>query len=150
MSSLLLQHAERRWQTFVLVPLNVVFVAGIAVSAWNGRWLLAGGFVFLVLYIGTVGARLTVHRGKGFEELSQGITPELPEILKSETDLAIGESRILVETMVRTLYAVILAAIVLCFAIGMRWYWSLLVAILVWFIGQPVGALGVALVSRNR
>jgi hypothetical protein len=149
MSDLLLQHAERRWQRFILVPLNIAFIAGAGVSIWNGRWLFAGAFAFLVLYIGSVGARLTIHRGKNFKELSRGITPELPDLSSTEGEFSESEMWRLTDTMVRTLYAVILAAVVIGFIVEWRWYWCLLAGLVVWLVGQPLGALAVALASHN-
>lgn len=152
MSELSLLHTERRWQRFVLVPLNILFIASAILFFLKGAWWVGAAFVLLVLYIGHVGARLQIHQGRTFGQLSQGITPSLPPApeLPEQEDLSDEEIRILVATMIRTKAAIAVAAIVLCLGAGARWYWALLVGVAVYWIGHPIGSMAIALLSSPK
>jgi hypothetical protein len=152
MSEIAFLHTERRWQRFILVPLNVGFIVAAVVLFLRHSWWAGSAFVLLVVYIGSVGSKLHIHRGKGFKELSQGITPELPEspARPEQEALSDAELRNLAETMIRTNYAIVVAVVVLCLAGGISWYWALLAGVLAWLVGQPVGSMVIALLSSPR
>jgi len=146
MSQQHLLHTERRWQSLILVPLNVAALAFIVGTALKGAWFCSGAFVLLALYVGTIGARLQIHRNKTFQDLSTGITPQLKPA--DDEELSEDELHVIAATMVRTSYAWAAFVAVALMTGGVRYYWALLAAIGVWFVAQPVGSILIALLSR--
>ena len=136
----------------MLVPLNIFFIAAGLVSFLKGFWGAGVAFVALVLYIGHVGSRLRIHRGKSFTQLSEGISPSLPPASESpeQWELSDEERRSIAETMILTNYAIAVAAIVLCLAGGIDWYWDIFIGIRVWLVGQQVGSFLIALLSNPQ
>jgi hypothetical protein len=152
MSEIALLHTERRWQRFVLVPLNISFIIAAVVLFLRHSWWSGAAFILIVIYIGSAGSRLHIHRGKGFAALSQGITPSLPEAPAHPEHEALSDTefRSLTDTMVRTNYAIVMAVVILCFAVSVRWYWALLAGVVAWLVSQPVGPIVIALLSSPR
>jgi len=150
MANLQLQHGERKWQRYVLVPLNLAILAGIVAALLNNRWIGAGAFVFLLLYVGAIGARLSFHRSKGFAELSQGITPDLPDqkVPGMWQDMPETDRHAFISTVVHTLYVVVLVALIVGFESGLKWYWVLAIAVAVLIVARVVLLFFAALVMR--
>jgi hypothetical protein len=145
-----LQVAELRWQRWVLVPLWLDFVVSAVVALITQHWFVALGFVFLMWYIGTVGARLSIHHGKTFRQLAEGITPVIADTTDSTSETGDDPRWRLTGTMLRTLYAVIIAAVLVVAGLGLRWYWVFTTGVCVWFFGRPIGAIAAELAMHRR
>lgn len=149
MSRIAFALAERRIAIFILRPLSVSFGAATFVSAHRGAWWAAGIFLLLVIYMGWLVTNLENNRGKSFNELRRGIA--LPAISMNESeDLSDEETRHLVGTMVHVLYAVIISVVVAMLIAGTRFYWILLIGVLVWLLGQGIVGVVVALISSPK
>jgi hypothetical protein len=151
MSAITVARVETKIQSFVLGPLWFCFLAGALVSIYHAAWWVAGVHVLLCFYIGWIGKNLGIHRGKSFGELSQGVLVVPPALTPDEPDdLSSEEMRHLVNTMQHVLYAVILAAATMLLVAGTKFYWVLLIGVVLLFVGLPIIGAVVGLMSVNR
>lgn len=151
MSAIVVARVESRIQSFVLGPLYLCFLLGAVVSSYHAEWLLAVLHVLLSFYVGWIGKNLTIHRGKSFSELSQGFFPNLPAPAPDEPDdLSAQETRQLVNTMQHVLYAVIVATVAILLVAGIKFYWVLLIGVVLLLVGLPVIGVRVGLMSVSR
>lgn len=147
MSELTLAHTERRIQTFLLKPLSFFLIVAIAVSLYHEVWWAAVAFGLLWMYVGHIGSQLMIHRGKSFEELSQGITPELPA--NSENVLSDDEMFHVVHTMLRLPLLVACIAVIFSIMLGMG-YWAALIGLGVWLLARLLLVVLVPLMASQK
>lgn len=138
MAEITVARVESKIQLFVLGPLWFCFLAGALVSAYYAAWWITSVHVLLCFYIGWIGKNLRIHRGKSTDELSQGVLVALPALAPDESDnLSSDEMRQLVSTMVHILYAVILAIAVILLVTGTKYYWVLLIGVILFYVLLP-------------
>ena len=151
MSAIIAARVERKIQSFVLGPLWFSFLAGALVSAYHAGWWVASVHVLLCFYIGWIGKNLGIHRDKSFGELSQGVLVASPAPVPDEPDdLSSDEKRHLVSTMVHVLYAVILAVATILIVAGTKYYWVILIGVVLFYVALPFTGVVVTLLSVNR
>jgi len=152
MSAITVARVESRIQSFVLGPLWCCFLVGALISAYYGAWWTAGAYVILCFYIGWIGKNLGIHRGKGFAELSEGILISIPSPAPGGLDeLSTDEMRPLVSTMVHALYTIALAVAVILLTAGIiKFYWVILICIVLFYGVLPLTGVVVQFMSINR
>lgn len=148
MSELALAHAEKRVQTFILKPLSFMFIVATLVTAYFHLWWAVGIYVLLWFYVGRVGVGLFIHQGKSFDELSKGVTPELPP--SNNDDLDSYETRKLATTMVHVFYVIAITGVVTLISYGVKIYWAFLVGVGIWFLTSVLAGMSAALLSTKR
>ena len=152
MSAVTVAHVESKIQSFLLGPLWLCFFSGVLISAYFSEWLAAGINVFLCFYVGWIGSNLAIHRGKSFDELSQGVDTKIPDTVANEpADLSSEESLDLGLKMHHVLYAITIAAGSLSIAFSMR-YWTILICIVVFMLGRGIlfAAMSLMIMSVSR
>jgi hypothetical protein len=151
MSAIAVARVENKIQSLLLGPLFLGFLVGIVVSAYHAAWWLAGVHVLVCFYIGWIGKNLGIHRGKSFAELSKGVIPVLPTPTPDESDdLSPQETRQLVNSMQHVLYGVIIATAALLLVAGTKYYWALLIGVVLLFVGLPAIGVLVGLMSISK
>src|ERR1039457_1781328 len=149
MSQLAFAHAENRIQKFVLKPLSLAIIIATGAALYQHVWWAAGVFVLLWFYVGAIGARLGIHVGKSFDELAQGVTPNLaPEA--AGDDVSPEEMRELVRPMVHVSYVVTIATVAVLIAVGVKVWWALLIGVVVSWFGSSVAGIVVAFASQSK
>ncbi len=119
------------FETFILKPLDLIYIVGLIYFLINGAWFIVGFIVLMIVYIGWIGGAI-VNKGKSFNELAKGTSPgkwssyddELTEEKSWEFARAITHAR----------YAVTLTVIVLTFHFGYKFYISIPLGIVLGFI----------------
>lgn len=123
------------FEIFILKPLWLCYLLAMIFSLIQQEWLI-GIFLFLMLfYLGWIGGAV-VNKGKTFKELSKDTLFE--GITSDEDNLTQEKAWHLGETVAYTSYAIALTAIVIAFKYGYKFYISIPVGIVVWFIFRPI------------
>jgi hypothetical protein len=138
-SDLAFAHGENRVQSFVIKPLFSVFLGAALASAFLEYWWTAVGFLCLMLYVGSIGARLLLHKGKTFTDLSREITPKLPPCTEDEYEGGLSDDQALelVRVTTRTTWAIAFGVAVLILTLGLQVYWAILAGLLVRWLSTP-------------
>lgn len=135
----------RFFETIILRPLSIVFLALAVASLLKTAWVLGIAMAICWFLIGAIGQSLPHRKAQPFSELAGGSTsPSHDQVLSDE------ESFVLAKAVMRVGAVVGFAALALAWGGGLRWYWVLICGFGGYFVMTMVGALLPALLGARK
>jgi len=136
--------ATRFFETIILRPLSIVFLALAGASLLKTAWVLGIGMAICWFLVGVIGQSLPHRKAQAFPELAGGSTSAPHDRVLSHE-----ESFALAKAVMRAGAVVGFAAFALAWEGGLRWYGVLLCGFGGYFVMAMVGALLPSLVLER-
>jgi hypothetical protein len=135
----------RLFETIILRPLSIVFLALAGVSLLKTAWVLGIAMAICWLLVGAIGQSLPHRKTQAFSELAGGSTsPPHDQVLSNEESFALAKA------VMRAGAVVGFAALALAWEGGLRWYLVLICGFGGYFVMVMVGALLPALLGARK
>ena len=126
----------RRFEMF-LFTLDVCFLLLAVLYLWHKAWLVGISMLVFSFLAGMIGQGLPHRKQQTGEEMASGIPLPI-----SDGRLEIADSRGLGKAAFLTAVIAGLAALIITWHHGSRWYWTILMAIGAYFLILAIAALG--------
>ncbi len=133
------------FELIILRPLSVVFIALAVVALLKAAWIVGIAMTACWFLVGAIGGTLPHRKRETFSELTQGITLEPHDgPLPDRDGFALGRA------VLTTAAVVGLAASVLAWRSGLRWYWVLACGIAGYFVTGIAGGFIPPALARRK